>query len=381
MKNAIEKNFICPNCGREIVKPAMLIPSSVVSTSSFRGEVEPDRTLSEFIASYGGIMPTENQLKQIVLEDDKPIPKYLEKHITGNKLITPFGSEPIHEKACPHCHNNITPLYDSDIEKTIHVILVGPPGSSKTSILKTIFKMITENVAYGKDKPDVFQIAASTSSFEYNYYSKLLFPVYPTVFTENNGLEYRQPLFYCKVNKSLLIFHDYPGERVRVGNLYVPENAVPVYLFDSEKYSNENFLSAHMQELNTAITNIHQDGRRFEREHLLYTKCDMLPKDFVDSIMIKSYEQSGFKDYSGLYAARCFALKEKILNGDIEDFPIYQNIANYCNATTVSCLAAYGVEVEENIDVDVYGNMNTVFTLTGEWNPQFIYDFLLSLTI
>lgn len=378
MKNTVEKTIICPNCGKEIINPALLIPASIVSTSSFKNEVEPDETLRSFTASYGGVIPSENQLKQIVIENEKNIPEFLNGHIKGNKLMTPFGSIRIKEKACPHCHNNITPLYDADIIKIVNIILVGPPGSSKTSILKAIFKMITEKYDY--KKPDIFQIEWS-SSFEYNYYSSLPFPVHPTTYIENSGFEYRQPLFYCKVNESLLIFHDYPGERVKVGNLYIPENAIPVYLFDSEKYSNEELLSDHKRDLNRAISDIHHGGRKFEREHLLYTKCDMLSEDFVNSIMIKSYERSKFKDYNGLYAARCFSLKERTNNNDIEALPIYSRIAAYCKATTVSCLAAYGVEVEKKQATDENGHLNTEFKLKEAWNPQFIYDFLLNLTI
>ncbi len=375
MKNIKEKTFICPHCGTEIIKPVMLIPSSIVSTSPFKDEVEPDETLRNFIASYGGVIPSENQLKQIVLDNDEPLPGYLESYVKGNKLQTVLGPVLIREKACPNCHNNITPIFDKDIEKIVHIILVGPPGSSKTSIIKSIFNMITEKYAYNKH--DVFEIGASTTSFEYDYYQKLSFPVRPTSFLENSGHDYRQPLFFCKVNKCLLVFHDYPGERVKVGSLYVPENAIPVYLFDSEKCNDDNLLSKHKKDLNKAILDIHQGGRKFEREHLLYTKCDMLSEKFVDSIMIKAYEQTKFKDYSGLYAARCFALKEKIKSENIQTLPIYPKIANYCKATTVSCLAAYGVGTEEIKTEDG----KTEFKLKGPWNPQFIYDFLLSLTI
>lgn len=373
MKYNIEKTFICPNCGKEVIKPAMLIPASVVSTSRFKDDVEPDETLRDFIKSYGGVVPSENQLKQIVLEDSEPIPNFLKEYIKGNKLIKSVGSSSILEKACPHCHNNITLLYDSNIEKIANVILVGSPGSSKTSILKAIFKMLTERSP--RIKSNDFEIA-STSSFEYDYYENLPFPVPPTEFIENSGYEYRQPLFYCKVNKSLLIFHDYPGERVKIGNLYIPENAIPVYLFDPEKNINET-----MKNLNKAISDVHQGGRRFEREHLLYTKCDMLPERFVESIMIKSYEQSKSKEYSSLYAARCFSLKEKTLSNDIKNLPMYSKVASHCKATTVSCLAAYGVEVQKIETKDRSGKRNTEFKLKGSWNPQFLYDFLLNLTL
>lgn len=378
MKNTAETTVICPNCGRKVINPAMLITADVVNTSPFKGEVEPDEKLRRFIISYGGIIPPENQLKQIVIEHGKNPPEFLKKYLNGNKLLTHFGEIRIKDMACNYCHNNLTPLYTEGIEKTVNVILVGPPGSSKTSILKTIFKMITENYEYNKS--DKFQIEWS-SSLEFHHYFNLPFPVHPTTYMENTGLDYRQPLFYCKVNKTLLIFHDYPGERIKIGSLYVPDNAIPVYLFDPEKCSNEKNFSEHIRLLSRAITSIHDGGRRFQREHLLYTKCDMLSDKFVKGIMLKPYELSNFKDYSGLYAARCFSLKDKIQNNNMRALPIYYRISTYCKSVTVSCLAAYGVKAEKREFMDENEKLKTEFFLKGSWNPQYIYDFLLNLTI
>ena len=110
---------------------------------------------------------------------------------------------------------------------------------------------------------------------------------------------------------------------------------------------------------------LHDGGRTYDNEYLTFVKCDILDDEFVQGIMLKEYDKSNFKEFSGLFAARRMA----ILDSNFAH-PIYCKLRNYCQQIDVSCIAALGCGTHAKGDH---------FELDSEWAPMFLYDFLLSL--
>lgn len=316
MKTAIN-SVICPNCGKIVSSPLELITASQIKKTAARDDVPVDTKLVEFIDSYGGIMPSEDFLKQITYEKGN-IPESVKNVIKGSKLIVPGGTETIDQKACPYCRSNITPLYRTDIERVINVLLIGMPSSSKTCLTASISKLITERNLNGKN--DSIIHAASPKSFEYSYYADIgaKYPEIEPATVHLDGFNNRQPLFYCAVNKTLLIFLDFPGEALKSSQFIIPENAIPVYLYDASIKKDEQ-----LSFFTTKILELHDGGRTYDNEYLTFVKCDMLDDEFVQGIMLKEYEKSSFKEFAGLFAARRMA----ILDSDFTH-PIYCKLRN-----------------------------------------------------
>lgn len=358
MKKAIN-SVTCPNCGNIVSSPLNLIAASQIKKTAARDDIAVDETLSKFIESYGGIMPSEDFRKQITYENGN-IPECIKKHIKGNKLILQIGMENIDQKACPHCHSNITPLYRTDIERVVNVLLVGMPGSSKTCLTSSISKLITDRTINGKD--DRIIHGASPKSYEYTYYANIgsRYPEIEPATVHLDGFYNRQPLFYCVVHKTLIIFHDFPGEALKSSEFYIPDNAIPVYLYDTSIKDDEQ-----LSFFTTKIMELHDGGRTYDNEYLTFVKCDILDDEFVQGIMLKEYDKSNFKEFSGLFAARRMA----ILDSNFAH-PIYCKLRNYCQQIDVSCIAALGCGTHAKGDH---------FELDSEWAPMFLYDFLLSL--
>ena len=85
MKTAIN-SVICPNCGNIVSSPLNLIAASQIKKTAARDDVAVDETLSKFIESYGGVMPSEDFCKQITYENGN-IPECIKKHIKGRMKI------------------------------------------------------------------------------------------------------------------------------------------------------------------------------------------------------------------------------------------------------------------------------------------------------
>lgn len=356
--------FICPHCGHNIKNPYHLLTSYQLKNTVVFDKISVDKKYIEFTEGYGGIIPSQSTFKQIVYKDT--IPEVVKPLIRDNKLALRIGNDKIDQLACPRCHSNVTPLYDPYINRVLNILLVGMTGSSKTTLVASICKTLSDR--FLSNKNEKITHAASTKSFEYNYYSEIAgkFPVVagPTVSDEN--FFNRQPLFFVKVgsdcDKTLIIFHDYPGESLKQSAIFVNDNTVPVYLYDNSKSDDEQ-----LQFFSKKIIELH-DGRSFEKELLSYVKCDKLPKNGVQRIMLKAYEESHFKSFNELLAARRMALDDLKITGN----PLYNKIADYCPSPDVSCVAALGCSAEE-----VKGQGH--FVLKGKWNPLYLYDFILTI--
>ena len=357
MKTTNER--ICPNCGKTITTPLTLITATQIKKLSLRDDIPVDEVLYDFIESYGGVMPQENLLKQVVYEESH-IPDEIKKYIKNNKLLLQIGTDEIDQKACPFCHSNVTPLYRKDISNIINVLLIGLPGASKTTLVASLFKLMTDDAFINKKERIVH--GASPKSFEYDYYKKISekYPVIEDPTNHDDGHFNRQPLFYCIVDETMLIFHDYPGESLKDSTFSIPDNSIPVYLFDSTIKSDEQLAF-----FTTKIIELHDSGANYKKEHMTFVKCDIMDFDFVNSIMLKPYKTSEFDSFAGLLAAR-----RRILHDSDFNHPVYYKLKNYSSSVDVSCLAALGCNTHQE---------GSYFVLDGPWSPKFLYDFLLTI--
>ena len=354
------RKVTCPNCGRDVESPLTLITAKQIQMlPDIKDKISTDNVLYKHITNFGGVVPSEDELKQVTYEGDPP--KELQKYIYGDTIQFPTGTGRVNQLACPHCHNNITPLYHRDITSVKNILLIGVTGSSKTALITSIAKLLAER-ELPMTKSEHVELASSPQSYEYQFYNSTEFPKPPTQHDDMNPN--RQPLFYCKVNGTLLIFHDYPGEALKNTMFTIPKNSIPVYLFDNnaeEKDVQDRFLNAKVDEL-------HQNGETYSKEMIAFVKCDELTPFFCRRLMIKPYEESKFHDFAGLLAARRMFEHENELPTSAQT-NIYHKLKQY-GTVDVTCVAAFGCRACEQ---------DGEYKLEKAWNPQYLWDFLLSL--
>lgn len=360
------KNIICPHCGKKFETDTVLnlIPYSELKKmgGNILDNVPYDRILIDHNERFGGVVPSVNNFKQLTFEDDD-IPEIIKDYVDGNKLSYQIGSEKMDQKACPHCHFNVSPLFTNDINNVINVLLIGLPGSSKTMLVSSIFKLISENTLEGKE--EALALATSSKSFEFEYYSSISagFPVVPSQ-TYYDGHFNRQPLFFCRVNNNLLVFHDSPGEALKGSEFTIPDNSIPVYLYD---YSGDVNNDAQISFLMKKIHELHNVGRRYEKECFCFTKSDLLPTHLKKSLMIKPYEETEFTNFTGLLAAR------RMIQKGFKN-PVYDKLKEYTRIVDANCVAALGCQTHE-----VKTREKVYYELNSKWTPEYLYDFLLTL--
>lgn len=354
------RKVTCPNCGKAVESPLTLVTAKQIQMlPDIKDKISTDNVLYKHITNFGGVAPSEDELKQVTYEGEPP--KELQKYIHGDTIQFPTGTGRINQLACPHCHNNITPLYHKDITSVKNILLIGVTGSSKTALVTSIAKLLAE-CELPTTKSERIMLASSPQSYEYQFYNSTEFPKPPTQHDDMNPN--RQPLFYCKVNKTLLIFHDYPGEALKNTMFTIPKNSIPVYLFDNsakEKDIKDRFLNAKVDEL-------HQNEETYPKEMIAFVKCDELTPFFCKRLMIKPYEESKFHDFAGLLAARrMFEHENELLISAQTN--IYHKLKQY-GTVDVTCVAAFGCRACEQ---------DGKYKLEEAWNPQYLWDFLLSL--
>ena len=354
-----KKFYKCPNCGKKC-SPMELVTFQQVVKMGIAERVEADEVLRKHLEGYGGVIDFNN-LKQIVYEEGI-VPEVLRDRVSGRMINLQTGEEEINQKACSICHSNITPIVSDDIEEVYNVLLVGPPSSGKTSLIASAQKFVSER-PLSKKREKIFNVM-SPKSWEHEFYAKMTakFPSIPPATYHEKYKFNRQPLFYLRIGKKLLIFHDYPGEALNQSTFAIPHNAVPVYLFDLK--DNQNKQLAFM---NTKIMELHDGGRKYKNEVIALVKCDKLDENLVRSIMIKPYEQTSLTSFDGILAARRRAFSDSNLG---DSLGIYARLKNVCDNIDVVCTAAYGCDTVAH---------NNEYRLRGEWNPQYLYDTLLTI--
>ncbi|MDO4864297.1 MAG: hypothetical protein Q4A05_09030 [Ruminococcus sp.] len=353
---------ICPFCGLAITAPLNLITSQQVKKIGLIDHISVDEVLQRHTESYGGVIESESQFKQIVYPDGQ-IPDTIRRFVRGNRIKLQIGEEEINQKACDNCHSNITPILDDSIKEVINVMLIGPPGASKTTLLASAIKFASE--LHPKNKPEKIISAMSPKSFEHEFYAKKTakFPYIGAQTNHNSSQFNRQPLFFIRTGQKLLIFHDYPGEALKESAFSIPDNAVPVYLYD---YSADK--NMQLAFFNTKIMELHDGNKTYKKEIIALTKCDTLDQQTVRSIMLMPYEKSGFKSFSSLLAARRRAFSDRDLGQNIE---MFSQLSSYCDNIDAVCVAALGCDTEATEDGK--------YRLSGPWDPQYIYDTLLTI--
>lgn len=361
------KNTKCPHCGKTINTPLNLIPYSELKKigGDVLDSVPYDHIMIEHNNAFGGVISSDKNFKQLTFEDDD-IPEILKKYITDdNKLTYQIGSGDLDQKACPHCHFNVTPLFSNDINNVINILLIGVTGSSKTMLASSIFKLISEVTLKGKDEK--FELATPVKSFEFEYYSEIAanFPVVPSATYHENGFFNRQPLFYCFVNNTLLIFHDYPGEALKGSEFNVPDNSIPVYLYD---YTGDVNNTEQIPFLMKKIQELHDGGQKYTKEVLSFVKSDLLSSQLKKSIMIKPYKETEFTNFTGLLSARRM-IQKGFKNS------VFEKLREYSRIVDVNCVAALGCPTHE-----VKRNGRIYYELDNTWTPEFLFDFLFTLS-
>ena len=353
------KTYICPNCGKKC-HPMELVTNQQIVKMGIAERVVADEVLRQHLEGYGGVIDGPN-LRQIVYEEGM-IPEELRGRISGRTISLQVGVEEINQKACSVCHSNITPIVSDDIEEVYNVLLVGPPSSGKTSLIASAQKYVTER-PLSKKREKIFNVM-SPRSWEHEFYARMTagFPNIPPATYHETDKFNRQPLFYLRIGKKLLIFHDYPGEALNQSTFAIPHNAVPVYLCDLNDDQDKQLAF-----MNTKIMELHDGGRKYKNEVIALVKCDKLDESFVRSIMIKPYEQTGFKSFAGILAARRRAFSDSSIGDTLK---IYARLKNVCDNIDVVCTAAYGCDTVTK---------NNKYRLSGEWAPQYLYDTLLTI--
>lgn len=357
-----KNDFICPDCGKKIDKPLMLITSKQVHMSQMRDKVPVDEILKSHLESYGGVFDSLEDFKQIAYEKGNE-PDYAKEYIEGDRMITQLGYDLIDQRACPACRSNITPTTIKGVKEVINVLFIGGPGSSKSSLLSAIYKVPIERPLDGKKEK--IRNVMSPKSFEHNFYAKktAAYPYVDPPTDHTDGQFNRQPLLYIKVGSKLLCFSDYPGEALKESGYSIPDNAVAVYLYD---YNGE--YDEQMTFFNSKAIELHSSGKMIRNEIIVLTKCDILNQDYVKAIMINPYEKTGFTSFGELLAARRKLFTDQKTGSTLK---LYLQLKNYCNNIDVVCVAAYGCEAKPTDD----GR----YKLTGAWDPQYIYDLLLTI--
>lgn len=346
--------YECPCCGRINVKAIPYLTFPQVNISQFSETAAIDETWQSYITKVGGADP-QKFLKRHIFPDDAVDLTYTAA--TGHK-------ETATELMCSECHNNVTPLYNPNIREIRAIPLIGLPGASKTVLLSSLFKFVTE-------KGSSMSVLNGTKTFEYSYYNSISskFPEIPAP-TYHTGTETerskcrRQPLVYIKVQDVLLVFLDFPGESFKNSNYYIPKNSTPLYLYDptADPEEQKAFYSKIFSE-------IHENGRSYSHEVICVVKSDTV-EDTAKKIMIKPIEESE-SVFTTLYGTRRMRAKVSPVPL-VRDIYIQLKNRSGCSNIDVVAAAALGCNA-----VDKDG----VYKLKGDWSPKYLTDLLLTLAV
>ncbi len=359
----------CPSCGEVITEAVHLMTSTDVGRCRYAANIPIDTDYMDYINRFGGVVPEEDELKQIVFTDASA-KDYDYISMKGNHYV--YETQTGHKKkissyACPNCHTNVTNVLTA--QNVTHVLLVGQTSAAKTCCTVSGVVMADQTPT---DMETTICTEFCSGSFEGRYYMELadqlrdpFHPKAPDSTLPKDEKITRQPLAFFSVKnqnapKKLICLIDYPGEVVEIGTFDPPDSSVIALLVDGEKSIPEQigFLFLKAQELKDYAS----------RYVILVTKCDLLDAQAVRNIMLAPFtEQTAFRNFSDLAAARRCLLAERLY----QDFPalsqFYQLLRNHLKkrVDVVFC-AALGCRTD------------TQNKLQGKYKPQYMADMLLT---
>ena len=81
------RKVTCPNCGRDVESPLTLITAKQIQMlPEIQDSIPTDSCLYQHITNFGGVLPNENELKQVTYEGDPP---------KGTPEVHPRGYDPV----------------------------------------------------------------------------------------------------------------------------------------------------------------------------------------------------------------------------------------------------------------------------------------------
>lgn len=359
----------CPSCGKVITDAVHLMTSADVGRCRYAANIPIDTDYVDYINGFGGVVPEENELKQIVFTDASA-KDYDYISMRGNHYV--YETQTGHKKkissfACPNCHTNVTNVLAA--QNVNPVLLVGKTSAAKTCCTVSSVVMADQ---MRTDMETTICTEFCSGSFEERYYMELadqlrdpFHPKAPDSTHPLDGMITRQPLAFFSVKnrnspKKLICLIDYPGEVVKKGTFDPPDSSVIALLVDGEKSIPEQigFLLAKAKELEA-------DASRYV---ILVTKCDLLDVQAVRNIMLAPFtEQTAFRNFSDLAAARRCQLAERLK----QDFPALSQFYQLLRKT-----------LKKRVDVVFCAALgcrtDTQNKLQDEYKPQYMADMLLT---
>ena len=110
------RKVTCPNCGRDVESPLTLITAKQIQMlPDIKDKISTDNVLYKHITDFWRCrLPSEDRAETSY--PTKGIPQRNSRStVHGDTIQFPTGTGRVNQLACPHCHNNITPLYHRDI--------------------------------------------------------------------------------------------------------------------------------------------------------------------------------------------------------------------------------------------------------------------------
>lgn len=344
----IKTNIQCVNCGEKNLKAVPVITGTELKDTVMDNFTGEDKEYAEHLTRTGSEIPDSQYLKIYYAGDRMVKGKY--RTLKGEyRKITQY--------VCSKCHCNITGLLDRRIKRMYNVLLIGMPGTSKSTTVISMVKEICDK------KIKSAEILTSPYSYERVYYEEKAnrYPEVPVPTQAVKGLLKRQPVISILVQNTLLTFIDLPGENYGSNMFYTTENTIPVYLYDhTQKESSQMSFFSHM------LNSLHGTGKKkYRKEVIAIVKSDMYSEEKKKKIQLEEYNSSN--KYSELYMARRMNM---INNSEIIKLPVYESLRQYTENVDVLCMAALGSPTEKICDR---------YCITGKYNPEGLEDLLHTL--